>query len=140
MAKIKTCTRCATEIPANALRCKYCGSIQRVGCLGAVVVILCVFLLLVWIAINKMYAEPGLQSAASHSVSICKQAVRRAASHPASVDFSEFGSQPPTEMSGGGYHVRLAFEEKDALGDFIAKVAICTVKDGKLQSFKEPKP
>jgi hypothetical protein len=141
MAGMRICKRCAAEIPATAPRCKYCGSIQRTGCIGAVVVILCIFLVLVWIALHEMYAtNPGPQSAASRAVSMCEQAVRRAASHPASIDFSAFGSQPPTEMAGGGYQVRLAFAEKDASGDSIAKVAICTVTDGKLQSFKEPKP
>jgi hypothetical protein len=137
---MKTCKRCAAEIPVTATRCKYCGSLQRAGCLGAVVVILCVFLVLVWIAIHKMYAKPGPQTAASRADNLCEQAVRKAASHPASVDFSEFGRQPPTDMRDGGYQVLLAFKEKDAMGDVIAREAICTVKDGKLQSFEEPKP
>jgi RNA polymerase subunit RPABC4/transcription elongation factor Spt4 len=140
MVGMKNCKTCQAEIPANAPKCKYCGSSQRAGFLGISVVIICALLVIAWIVIHKASAKPGLQSAAAHSVSMCEQAVRRAASHPASIDFSAFGSQPPTEMAGGGYQVRLAFAEKDASGDSIAKVAICTVTDGKLQSFKEPKP
>jgi hypothetical protein len=140
MARMKTCKRCAAEIPATAPRCKHCGSLQRAGCLGAVVVILCVFLVLVWIAIHRMYAGPGPQTAASQAENLCEQAVRKAASHPASVDFSEFGKQPPMNMRDGSYQVLLAFKEKDALGDTIARDAICTVKDGKLQTFREPRP
>ncbi len=141
MVKMKSCKNCQEEIPANVPHCEYCGSSQRSGFLWpAVVVMLCAFLVIAWTGIHKTSAKPVLQSAASRAVSMCEQAVRQKASHPASVDFSEFGSQPPTQMRGGGYQVRLAFKETDALGDSIAKEAICTVKDGKLQSFKEPKP
>jgi hypothetical protein len=135
---MKTCKRCAKEIPATARRCEYCGSLQRAGCLGAVVVILGIALVLLWIAIHTMYPKPaGPQTAASRAESLCEQAVRKAASHPASVDFSEFGRQPPIIMPDGSYQDRLAFKEKDALGDAIAKEAVCTVKDGKLVSLKE---
>ena len=123
----------ATETPAT-------GHPRHAGRLGAAILILCAFLAIAWIGIHKTSAKPGPQTAASHAVGMCKQAVRQKATHPASVNFSEFGSQPPTHMRGGGYQVRLAFEEKDALGDAIANMAICTVKDGKLQAFKEPKP
>jgi|GEM_PF-6117109 len=141
MAKMKNCKSCQAEIPADATRCQYCGSSQRAGGIWAVGVILCALLAIVWIfATHKSSAKPGPLSAASRAESMCEQAVRKAASHPASIDFSEFGRQPPQAMPGGGYQDRLAFAEKDALGDSIAKVAICTVKDGKLQSFKEPKP
>ena len=120
----------AAEIPAT-------GSIKRAG---TVMVILCAVLTMAWIVPHKKSHQPGPQTAAARAVSMCEQAVRRTASHPASVSFSEFGSQPPTKMQDGSYQDRMAFEEKDALGDSIAKEAICTVKDGKLQSFKEPKP
>lgn len=141
MAEMKKCKSCQAEIPADASKCQYCGSSQRAGSIGAVVVILCAFLAVVWIfATHKSSAKPGPQTAASRAESMCEQAVRKAASHPASIDFSEFGRQPPTKMHGGGYLVRLDFKEKDSQGDSIAKEAICTVKDGKLLSFKKPKP
>ena len=140
MVKMKPCKNCQEEIPANVPHCEYCGSSQRSGFLGPTVAILCAFLVIAWIGIHKTSAKPVLQTAATRAVGMCEQAVRQKASHPASVNFSEFGGQPPTKMSDGGYHVRVAFKETDALGDGIAKEAVCTVKDGKLQSFKEPKP
>jgi RNA polymerase subunit RPABC4/transcription elongation factor Spt4 len=140
MVKMKPCKNCQEEIPAHVPHCDYCGSSQRTSFLGPVVVILCVIVVIAWIGIHKTSAKPTRQSAAAHAVSLCEQAVRKAASHPASVNFSEFGSQPPTKMNDGGYQVRVAFKETDALGDGIAKEAICTVDDGKLLSFKEPRP
>ena len=141
MAKMKNCKSCQAEIPADASKCQYCGSFQRAGFLMAMVLILCAFLMIVWYVLHRESPKkPGPQSAASRAESMCEQAVRKAASHPASIDFSEFGRQPPMKMRGGGYLVRLDFAEKDSLGDKIAKDAICTVKDGKLLSFKKPKP
>lgn len=139
MGKVKTCKHCNAEIPVNAPRCRYCGSIQRAGCLGAAVVIICVFLAIVWIVVRRISPNPGQQSAASRVLDTCEQAVRRAAAHPGSVDFHAFGSQLPQAMRDGGYRVRLAFTEKNDSGENVARMAICTVKDGKLQTFRESK-
>ena len=140
MVKMKPCKNCQEEIPAKIPRCEYCGASQRSGFLGPTVIILCAFLTVTWIVTHKASAKPAVQTAATRAVGMCEHAVRNAASHPTSVNFSEFGSQPPTKMSDGVYRVRVAFRETDALGDGIAKEAMCTVKDGKLRSFKEPRP
>jgi len=102
----------------------------------AVMMVLCAFL-----AVGCKKPQPvGPQTAATRAVSLCEQAVRQKAIHPASVDFNRFGAQPPTRMKDGSYYDSLDFVEQDKLGDSIAKMAICTVKDGKLLSFREPKP
>lgn len=113
---------------------------MKTGKRFAFAVILFALLGMGWFAMHKRPHHIGPLSAASRAENMCEQAVRLKAPHPASVNFREFGSQPPTNMQGGGYQVRLAFDEKDALGDTMAEMAICTVKGGKLRSFKEPRP